>query len=114
MPDIWILGTTLREDGSGQLVRADAISHLLATADELTASRLGSDDTVTLVHKGAVGLGAPAPRLPEDFHLALLAKLGEARTRAVESKEDLVILPDLDDDQAWNWSVFPLSELWPG
>jgi hypothetical protein len=101
MADIWILGTTLHQDRGGPLVRADEISHLRTTGDKLTASRIGTNDEVTLVHKGAVGLGVPAPLplLPEHFHLALLVTLGEARQQARNSEEDLVVVPGLDDNK---------------
>ncbi|MCX5278113.1 MULTISPECIES: hypothetical protein [Streptomyces] len=114
MADTWILGTTLHENRSGQLVRADDVSHLLATGDSVTASRIGSDDAVTLAHKDAVGLEAPAPSLPEDFHLALLVTLGKARKQARDSEEDLVVVPGIDDNKEWDWTIVPISELWTG
>jgi hypothetical protein len=112
--DIWVLGTSMDKDRSGPLVRVDAITHLMASTEKLTASQVGSDDTITLVHKDSMGHGGPAPHLPEDFHLALLAKLPEARKMARDSEEDLVVLADLDDNRQWDWSVFPASELWTG
>ncbi|WP_374778591.1 hypothetical protein OG756_41870 (plasmid) [Streptomyces sp. NBC_01310] len=114
MPDVWVMGTTLHEGRSGQLVRADAITYLSATVDKVTASRIGSDEAATLAHKSAFGLGAPAPLLPEDFHLALLVTLGEAREQARDGKEDLVVVPGLDDNKEWDWSIVPVSELWTG
>ncbi|MEU9700294.1 hypothetical protein [Streptomyces sp. NPDC047981] len=116
MPDIWVMGTTQHEGRSGQLVRADAITHLSATVDKVTASRIGSEDAVTLVHKDAFGLGVPEPlpSLPEDFHLALLVKLGEARTQARDGKEDLVLVPGVDDNKEWDWTIVRASELWTG
>ncbi|MFI5748904.1 hypothetical protein ACIBBE_23915 [Streptomyces sp. NPDC051644] len=114
MAEIWVLGTRLNMDRSGQLVRASDISHLLACNEKITAARIGSDDTVMLAHKDGVGLGAPAPLLPENFHLALLVKLGEARKQAHDNGEDLVVLPGLDDNKEWDWSIVPASELWAG
>ncbi|MET7718616.1 hypothetical protein [Streptomyces sp. NPDC005407] len=87
MADIWVLGTRMHEDRSGPLVRADAITTSWPPP-KLTASQIGSDDAITLVHKDSVGHGYPAPALPEDFHLALLAKLPEARKLARDSDEE--------------------------
>ncbi|PNE43442.1 hypothetical protein [Streptomyces noursei] len=114
MANIWVLCSSLPSDSS-QSVRADDITHLIASTEKLTASRLGSDTVVTLAHRDWEGLGVPVPNdLPEDFGLALLAKLAEARKQAQNSEEDLVLLADLDDNRQWDWSVFPISELWPG
>ncbi|ANZ13400.1 hypothetical protein SNOUR_43550 [Streptomyces noursei ATCC 11455] len=114
MVDIWVLCTSLQPDSPRQLVRADAITHLRASAKKLTASRLGSGDVVTLAHRDSEMLGVPAPNdLPEDFDLALLAKHAEAVQRAKTSEEHLILLPDLDDNRQWAWSVFSVSELWP-
>ncbi|MEV8336565.1 hypothetical protein [Streptomyces niveus] len=114
MADIWVKGTHLHKDRFGQLVRADAITRLQASTEKVTASQIGSDGTVMLAHKESLGLGAPAPALPEDFHLALLVKIGEARKQARSGGDDLIVLPDLDDDKEWDWSIVPLSELWTG
>lgn len=115
MADIWVLGTHLHEGSYGSLVRADAITHLQASTEKVTASRIGSEDTVVLAHKDSLVLGGPAPVLPEDFHLGLLAMINEARKKARAGGDgDLVVLADLDDNKKWDWSVFPLSELYTG
>ncbi|WP_176743503.1 hypothetical protein [Streptomyces agglomeratus] len=36
MPDVWAMGITLHEHRNRQLVRADAITHLLAIGDKET------------------------------------------------------------------------------
>ncbi|MFE4263435.1 hypothetical protein [Streptomyces sp. NPDC056883] len=115
MSDVWVLGTHLQEGNSGSLVRADAITHLQASTEKVTASRIGSEDSVVLAHKDSEGLCGPAPVLPEDFHLALLVVINEARRQArAGGDEDLVVLADLDDNKKWDWSVFPLSEVYTG
>lgn len=115
MADIWVLGTHLREGSSGSLVRADTITHLQASPEQVTASQFGSEATVMLAHKDSVDLGAPAPVLPEDFHLALLVMINEAGRKArAGGDEDLVVLADLDDNKQWDWSVIPLAELYAG
>ncbi|WP_331730596.1 hypothetical protein OHV05_36895 (plasmid) [Kitasatospora sp. NBC_00070] len=107
MADIWVLSWGQDRGRSGQLVRAGAITHLLASEERVSASRVESDEVVRLV--GSTGPGA---LLPEDFHLALLVKLGQARKQARDSDKDLVLVADLDDDSEWDWSVFTVSELW--
>ncbi len=115
MADIWVLGTSMHKDKSGSLVRADAITHLMASTEKVTASQIGSDDVITLVHQDSVGHGYRGSHpVPEDFHLALLAKLPEARKQACDSEEDLILFADLDDNEQWDWSVFPVSEIWTG
>ncbi|MEU9072384.1 hypothetical protein AB0D60_36545 [Streptomyces sp. NPDC048306] len=66
------------------------------------------EQVVTLVHKDA----ERGTVLPENFHLALLVKLAEARAQAHNSDEDLILFADLDDNRQWEWSVFTASELW--
>jgi hypothetical protein len=105
MADIWVLGRSRLDSRSGQLVRADAITYLTASAERLTASRLETDEVAVLISDAK-------PPLPENFHLALLVELGVARKMARDGDEDLVVLADLDDDHRWDWSVFPVSELW--
>ncbi|MFF4647699.1 hypothetical protein [Streptomyces sp. NPDC001389] len=115
MAHIWVMGTTMHRDRSGPLVRADGITHLMANTEKLTASRLGSDDVITLVHQESVGHGYDGPHpVPEDFHLALLSALSGARKKAQDSDEDLVLFPSLDDNRQWDWSVMTISELWTG
>ncbi|MEV6956111.1 hypothetical protein [Streptomyces sp. NPDC051183] len=111
MSAVWVKGTTLHEDHFGQLVRADLIGHLLGSTEEVAAAQIGSETTVMLAHKASIGLGATPPDLPENFHLALLAKIAEARKEALESPEDLIILADLDDNNEWDWSIFPTSAI---
>ncbi|WP_141746882.1 hypothetical protein [Streptomyces agglomeratus] len=110
MADVWVLSPSHSEPEKSRLIRSDAITYLSTSAEELVAARVGSDDTVVLVHRATQG----GRDLPEDFHLAYLAKLAVARGRARVSEEDLVLLADTDDNGAWDWSVLPVSELWPG
>ncbi|MEU2769318.1 hypothetical protein ABZ628_21545 [Streptomyces diastaticus] len=99
-------------DRSGPLVRADSITHLMASTEKVVATQIGSDDVITLVHQDSVGHGLRGPHpVPWDFHLALLAKLPEARKLAQDSEEDLLLFPSLDDNQEWDWSVMTVSEL---
>ncbi|WP_424892339.1 hypothetical protein [Streptomyces sp. XH2] len=115
MADLWVMGTSMHKNRSGPLVRADAITHLMASTEKVTASQIGSDDAITLVHRDSVGHGYQGPHpVPEDFHLALLAKLPEARRQAQGSEEDLILFPGLDDNQQWDWSVMTVTELWTG
>ncbi|MFD9339864.1 hypothetical protein ACFWBF_36645 [Streptomyces sp. NPDC060028] len=95
--DIWVMGGGLLENPYGQLIRADAISHLAACEDKLTASRLGSAEAVTLAHKDK----ERDTDLPRNFHLRLLAKLSEARNQARNTDEDLVLFADLDHHGTW-------------
>jgi hypothetical protein len=95
--------------------RADAITHLLASTEKVTASQIGSDDVITLVHQDSIGHGyRGAHPVPENFHLALLVKLPEARKQAQESEADVILFPGLDDNEQWDWSVMAVSELWTG
>jgi hypothetical protein len=111
--DIWVLGTSMHKDKSGPLVRADAITHLLASTEKVTASQIGSDDVITLVHQDSVGHGyRGAHPVPDHFHLALLRKFTEARKQVQGSEEDLIVFADLDDNEQWEWAVFPVSEIW--
>ncbi|MFF4331166.1 hypothetical protein ACFYZT_32255 [Streptomyces sp. NPDC001591] len=115
MADIWVMGTTMQAGRSGPLVRADAITHLIASTEKVTASRLGSEDVITLVHRDSVGHGYDGSHdVPDDFHVALLHALTEARGKAQGSAEDLVLFPDLDDNRKWQWSIIQISELWSG
>lgn len=111
MAAVWVKGTTLNENEFGDLVRADLIGHLSGSTQEVSAAQLGSGTKVMLAHKESIGLGAPAPELPQNFHLALMAKIGEAREQALGSMDDLIILADLDDNRQWGWSILPAPDL---
>src|SRR4051794_28138441 len=66
---IWILAAS-QQPGESSLVRADDITHLIASHETLSASRVASDTFITLVHRDQ-----ETKYLPENFDLALLVEV---------------------------------------
>ena len=54
MADIWVMGRRMHRGRSSQLVRADAVTHLMASDEKLSATRIESGEFVTLIDKDAV------------------------------------------------------------
>ncbi|GGO58821.1 hypothetical protein [Streptomyces lasiicapitis] len=110
MADVWVLDTPLQERRTSILVRADAITYLSCDRHKLIASRLESEETVALAQEGTY-MGKRTPPLPENFHTALLAAIGQARKQADTTGEDQVLMAETDDHDEWSWGVFPLADM---
>lgn len=104
MADIWVLSQSVADLST--LVRADAITYLSASREKVSGARLETAHTVLLAHRAEQGRD-----LPDNFHVAFLAKLAQARVQAETSEEDLVLMARLDSQGAWNWTVLPVTEL---
>lgn len=110
MADIWVLCQSPTRHHESSLVRVDTISWMRATPEQLSGGAMGSQETVVLAQRAT----EHGTFLPEDFQLALLAQIGEARERAQNSGEDQVLRAELDEAGAWGWMVAHAREMWPG
>lgn len=107
MAQVWVMSRS-EKGTSGNLIRADAITRLISSEESLAAVTLGSDEAVTLAHEGGRD---GAPFMPAHFPLALLTVLGRARAAAQDGGEDVVVVPVLDGDHGWAWSIEVATEI---
>ncbi|MFD5489508.1 hypothetical protein ACFWIV_29040 [Streptomyces virginiae] len=115
MTNIWIMRKTQDPAGGRDrrvMVRADAITYLIADDRQVRAAELGSDNTTVLADKKDAGPSAPP--LPEGFNADMQYMVSDLRRQlaADGDSEDHVLIAQVVDGE-WEWRAFAASETEP-